>query len=102
LRKEKETKMFRITGGKGFHITFENDYTVSVQFGSTDYCSNCGSRKTEEVCGEDGATTVECAIWKEENKSLIKHKLFGKNSVGNRLNAKEVLIILNWAAKQKA
>lgn len=32
--------MFAITGGKGFQITFENGYKVSVQFGVSSQCSN--------------------------------------------------------------
>ena len=32
--------MFRITGAKGFQMTFENDWTVSVQFGYGNYCEN--------------------------------------------------------------
>lgn len=33
--------MFKITLGKGFHITFpENGFTVSVQFGFGNYCEN--------------------------------------------------------------
>ena len=32
--------MFRIIHGKGFHITFENGYTVSAKFGYNDECSN--------------------------------------------------------------
>ena len=33
--------MFRITNeGHGFHITFTNGYTVSVQLGKFNYCSN--------------------------------------------------------------
>lgn len=32
--------MFRITGGKGFQITFDNGVTVSVQFGFGDHCNN--------------------------------------------------------------
>lgn len=31
--------MFKITGSKGFHITFKNDVTVSVQFGWGNYCN---------------------------------------------------------------
>ena len=30
---------FGIMQGKGFHITFENGYTLSVQFGTGNYCS---------------------------------------------------------------
>lgn len=32
--------MFEITDGKGFKITFNNGYTVSVQFGPANYGSN--------------------------------------------------------------
>ena len=32
--------MFKITEGKGFHITFANGYTVSVQFGPDNYCDH--------------------------------------------------------------
>ena len=32
--------MFAITEGKGFQITFPNGWTVSVQFGPGNYCSN--------------------------------------------------------------
>ncbi len=31
--KDKTDAGFRITGKKGFHVTFENGWTVSVQFG---------------------------------------------------------------------
>jgi len=31
---------FAITQGHGFQITFENGYTVSVQFGELNYCNN--------------------------------------------------------------
>lgn len=32
--------MFHITANKGFHITFANGNTVSVQFGRGNYCDN--------------------------------------------------------------
>lgn len=32
--------MFNITDNKGFHMTFENGWTLSVQFGSGNYCDN--------------------------------------------------------------
>jgi len=32
--------MFKITDGKGFRITFDNDVTVSVQFGFGNFCNN--------------------------------------------------------------
>lgn len=32
--------MFSISNNKGFHVTFENGWTVSVQFGGGNYCDN--------------------------------------------------------------
>lgn len=32
--------MFKITAGKGFQMTFANNWTVSVQFGYGNYCEN--------------------------------------------------------------
>ena len=32
--------MFAITNSKGFHMTFANDWTVSVQWGPGNYCEN--------------------------------------------------------------
>lgn len=37
---ESKNKSFRITDGKGFHLTFANNWTISVQFGSGNYCDN--------------------------------------------------------------
>jgi hypothetical protein len=36
----KTTKGFRSCSRKGFHITFPNGWTVSVQFGAGNYCEN--------------------------------------------------------------
>lgn len=33
-------KKLKITENKGFHITFENDLTASVQWGLGNYCDN--------------------------------------------------------------
>lgn len=32
--------MFKITRGTGFQMTFENGWTISVQFGYGNYCDN--------------------------------------------------------------
>ena len=50
--------MFNITGGRGFHMTFANGYTVSVQFGRENYCANRD--------GKDGGKSpnAEVAAWK--------------------------------------
>jgi len=57
------------TTGKGFHLTFENGLTISVQWGYGNYCSNKSYRwGEEEVLAKEGffdATTAEIAVWDE-------------------------------------
>jgi hypothetical protein len=91
---------FRITGKKGFHITFANGYTVSVQFGPGNYCDNYDRRigYEDEECGVDGSRTAECAVWAADG-NLIDH--FDGNSVSNRSRPADVLALLNWAASQE-
>jgi hypothetical protein len=53
---------FKISDNKGFHITFKNGYTVSVQFGGGNYCTN---RDLDfEVWGEavPASDTAETAL----------------------------------------
>ena len=93
--------MFKITSKKGFHITFENNYTVSIQFGPGNYCDNYDREigEEEEASGRDGSTTAECAVWQGEGK-LIHRREWGGDSVTNRSAPAEVLELLNWAASQ--
>jgi len=56
---------FKITQNKGFQITFENDWTISVQFGYGNYCDNYKNDKfrannTEMIVD---STDAEIAIW---------------------------------------
>lgn len=92
---------FRITGGKGFHISFANGYTVSVQFGPGNYCDNYrrGIGREDAECGEEGSRNAECAVWAADG-NLIDH--FDGQSVSNRSTPADVLALLNWAASQEA
>jgi hypothetical protein len=95
--------MFKITGGKGFHIRFENGYTVSVQFGPGNYCDHYDARigYEEAKCGQEGSLLAECAVWGPESKrELIKHELFEGDTVGGYMSPSKVLELLNWAARQ--
>ncbi len=94
--------MFYITGKKGFHITFENGYTVSVQFGPGNYCDNYDRAigHDEERCGVDGSSTAECAVWGPDQK-MIERRGWG-GTVSNRSTPAEVLKLLKWAATQEA
>ena len=93
------TTGFFITGGKGFHITFDNGYTVSVQFGPGNYCDNYDRQigRDEERCGKDGSATAECAIWDKSGKMIDS---WDGDTVSNRSTPAEVLALLNWAASQ--
>jgi len=53
-------KRITITQGKGIHLTFDNGYTISIQFGSGNYCDNKSIAYGEIP---DGANTAEVAAW---------------------------------------
>lgn len=63
---------FYITGGKGFHITFPNGWTISVQFGPGNYCGNYDRdiRTETEASGKDGSATAETAYWGPDGKMV--------------------------------
>jgi hypothetical protein len=89
---------FKITDGKGFHITFENGYTISVQFGPGNYCDNYDMEIGEDnsKAGEAGSRTAECAVL-DPQRGLIG--LPGHDdTVTNRSTPAEVLKLMNWAA----
>ena len=64
---EEKTKTgFRSCENKGFQITFENGWTISVQFGKGNYCNrrsyadDAWKPETDEIVESANA---ECAIW---------------------------------------
>jgi hypothetical protein len=65
--------MIRITGGKGFQMTFENGVTISVQFGWGNYHDNREMfpgpdyAETDRRIGEAGSPNAEIAIWNAED-----------------------------------
>ena len=93
--------MFRITRKKGFHITFENGYTVSVQFGPANYCMHYDREigRDEEACGGEGSIDAECAVWGPDHEMIVWDGWQG--TVGGRMESVEVLRLLNWAAAQE-
>lgn len=65
--------MFKITEGKGFHMTFANGYTVSVQWGTRNYCENqtvglfdADYYKVNREKAELGCKNAEVAVWHED------------------------------------
>ena len=62
--------MFEITEQKGFHITFENGCTISVQFGYGNYCDNRHMglfREEVEPC-----KNAEIAVWTKDNEWITE------------------------------
>ena len=104
--------MFTITGGKGFQITFENGYTVSVQFGVSSQCSNeWDSKKNtpEELFqrikdesngkAEPESATAETAL-KSPSGSFVRYGESAEyDDVQSYMTPAQVLELLNYAAQ---
>jgi len=93
---------FKITGHKGFHITFKNGYTVSVQFGPANYCDNYhmnwGDPERKQILESSDA---EVAVWGIGGE-LIDLPQFGNNgNVGANFTPEMVFDLLSWAKEQK-
>ena len=80
--------MFKITQSKGFHLSFENGYTVSVQFGRGNYSSNY---HLDSMTQSD---TAEFAAWGPDEDFL---EIEG-HDVHGYLTADEVLRLINLVA----
>lgn len=84
--------MFAITRAKGFHMTFANGWTVSVQFGYENYCDNrdIGSVLLP-TCQSKNA---EIAAWSKDGEW---HD-FGSDTVKGYVDANDVLEFMNMIA----
>jgi len=90
---EEQEPAFAITGESGFHLTFGNGWTVSVQFGPGTYGDHYDRlsdalngilspaetpgqvsyvlKKLEKDCGEEGSNTAEIAVL-DRGRNLIE------------------------------
>lgn len=68
----------------GFHITFENGYTVSVQFGKVNYSNQ-------------GETTAEVAAWDPDGEWV---RLSEHDTIKGWCTPNEVLEIMNQIANK--
>jgi Flp pilus assembly protein TadG len=90
--------MFRITDNKGFQITFDNGYTVSVQFGPGNYSSNRVETYTTSMNKPQSAELAETALL-DPDGNFVKYK--GDDVQGYR-TAEQVLALLQYASKRMA
>lgn len=61
--------MFNITANKGFHITFANGNTVSVQFGRGNYCDN---RFNSQDVKDQSCENAEVWAWDKDGNPLCE------------------------------
>jgi len=94
---------FRLTHRKGFHIGFENGWTISVQFGPSNYCQHHhlygGEVDTEEICSKKGSHDAETAVIDPDGE-LVECDLHPGNTVQGYLSPEQVLEVMNWVAKR--
>jgi hypothetical protein len=62
--------MIRATSNKGFQLTFENGWTISVQFGYGNYCDNGHHPERLALHNKQvvESSDAEIAIWHEVKK----------------------------------
>ena len=92
--------MLKSTMNRGFSLTFENGLTISVQFGTGNYCE-----RRDYSSGYDGdlkshiveANNAEIAIWDESNQWFD----FGSDKVKGWVNADEVAIWIDKVRRAK-
>ena len=100
-------KAFRITDGKGFHITFANGYTISVQFGPGNYGDNYGQKigVDDVVCGKEGSNEAEIAIFSPTGDLIhLPTEISGEDysdNVAGYVDAEKVLAYANFAQSLK-
>ena len=81
---ENNLSMFRLTDGGGFHMTFANGFTASVQFGPYFY---------------EHTAEVACISNKRDHLiDLSDFKKDEKDTIIGYLTTNEVLDFMNWVA----
>lgn len=103
--------MFRICDGKGFQITFANGNTVSVQWGSGNYCSNLrhiGVDSSDPFGAENaakGSPDAEIAAFDSSGRWLIptgdlRQTLgWGADDVHGWVGPDHVALFISWVAQ---
>ena len=70
---EKFNTGFKSCENKGFQITFENGWTISVQFGKGNYCERRSFDENAwqpEAIGIVQSANAECAVWDADGNWL--------------------------------
>jgi hypothetical protein len=93
--------MFKICGSKGFQITFENGWTVSVQFGPGNYCEGYPNSIVKFDAPQKAnfwtSPNAEIAAWDRNNEWFI---FDNQDQVKGYQTPKEVLEFCNLIASK--
>jgi len=97
------TPCFRACANRGFQITFSNGWTISVQFGVLNYCSNKDLEKAiknpfEQPIGNYECENAEIAIM-NPNGQFVRHKGFDED-VKAFCHPDEISDIIAWVASR--
>lgn len=88
---------FQIRNDSGFHITFGNGWTVSVQFGSGNYCDNYNHDMVPRSRTPPSAN-AEVAAWA---KGGDWHRFDDGETVRGHMTPAEVLAFMNEIAAKE-
>ena len=92
--------MFTISQGKGFQLTFKNGWTVSVQFGTGNYCERQNYQakfESERNTRRWQSLTAEIAAWSASKKWYS----FGDDTVKGHVSSDEVALFIDKVRKFK-
>ncbi len=90
---------FRTCDNKGFHVTFKNGWTISVQFGGGNYCDNYDfpiGQERKESCME--SSNAEVAYWGPDHE-MQKFEETDDTVIGRR-TPEQVLELMNTIASK--
>ena len=90
--------MIRINNAKGFHLTFDNGLTISVQIGHGNYCDNYNLisdfyNLRVSQC-DIQSKNAEVAIWDETGKWLTSN-FIGDDDVIGYLDVNQIVDLIN-------
>ena len=94
---------FSNSEGRGFHLTFDNKWTISVQFCGGHYCDNKEksydlAKELIELSRPMHSTTAEIAVWKQ-NGGLI---CLENDQVRGYTTADEVARVITIVSRAKS
>lgn len=96
---------FEITRRKGFHMTFENGLSISVQWGAGNYCDN-HSDEDFTFSKDAKSKTAEVAVFDDRDEFIDPQKFMdedigGDGMVVGYLNADQVAQLIYNVSRYK-